>query len=282
MEVIPTVILGDGSQIPQVGIGVLRVPDSQTSSVVQSALDVGYRHIDTAAGYDNEAGVGQGLMAAGYADGEQRQQLWLTTKLKDSEQGYDPTLRAFDRQIALLRTDYIDMYMIHWPTPFDWRSDQTWKAFQRLRAEGRVRCLGVCNFLPEHMERLYQQTGEYPLVNQIELHPSWQQRETVAFCRQHGIAVESYSPLARGADLQAGNGLIERIAQTHAVTPAQVILRWHIQHGMIVIPKSVHRFRQKENIDVFSFSLSDNEMAQVDALDSPNRAGHDPLTFTYA
>lgn len=282
MEVIPTVILGDGSQIPQVGIGVLRVPDSQTSSVVQSALDVGYRHIDTAAGYDNEAGVGQGLMAAGYADGEQRQQLWLTTKLKDSEQGYDPTLRAFDRQIALLRTDYIDMYMIHWPTPFDWRSDQTWKAFQRLRAEGRVRCLGVCNFLPELMERLYQQTGEYPLVNQIELHPSWQQRETVAFCRQHGIAVESYSPLARGADLQAGNGLIERIAQTHAVTPAQVILRWHIQHGMIVIPKSVHRFRQKENIDVFSFSLSDNEMAQVDALDSPNRAGHDPLTFTYA
>ncbi|OZG50645.1 aldo/keto reductase [Bombiscardovia coagulans] len=282
MEVIPTVTLGDGSQIPQVGIGVLRVPDSQTSSVVQSALDVGYRHIDTAAGYDNEAGVGQGLMAAGYADGKQRQQLWLTTKLKDSEQGYDPTLRAFDRQIALLRTDYIDMYMIHWPTPFDWRSDQTWKAFQRLRAEGRVRCLGVCNFLPEHMERLCQQTGEYPLVNQIELHPSWQQRETVAFCRQHGIAIESYSPLARGADLQAGNGLIERIAQTHAVTPAQVILRWHIQHGMIVIPKSVHRFRQKENIDVFSFSLSDNEMAQVDALDSPNRAGHDPLTFTYA
>jgi diketogulonate reductase-like aldo/keto reductase len=191
-------------------------------------------------------------------------------------------LRAFDRQIALLKTDYVDMYMIHWPTPFDWRADQVWKAFQRLRDEGRVRSLGVCNFLPEHLRRLYQETGEYPTIDQIELHPTWQQRETVAFCRERGIAVEAYSPMARGSDLRAGNGIISRIAAAHDVSSAQIILRWHVENGTIIIPKSVHADRQRENLDLFAFHLSEDEHAQIDALDGPDRAGHDPLTFSYS
>ncbi|WP_317643659.1 aldo/keto reductase [Bombiscardovia apis] len=282
MRTIPNIELSNGSAIPQVGLGVLRVANDQTASVVRSALEVGYRHIDTAAGYDNEAGVGQGLAQAGYASGPKRSELWLTTKLKDSEQGYDSALAAFDRQLGLLQTDYVDMYMIHWPTPFNWRSGQTWKAFDRLRSEGRVASLGVCNFLPEHLERLYAETGEYPVINQIELHPTWQQRETVSYCKEHGIAVEAYSPLARGADLEAGGGVIEAIAQQHRVSPAQVILRWHIENGTIIIPKSVHHNRQQDNLNLFDFSLSESEHASIDALDSPKRAGHDPLTFTYA
>ena len=204
------------------------------------------------------------------------------TKLRDSEQGYDSALKAFDRQLGLLRLDYVDMYMLHWPTPFDWRSGETWKAFVRLREEGRVRTLGVCNFLPEHLDRLHEETGEYPAVNQIELHPTWQQREVVAYCKEHGIAVEAYSPMARGADLNAGSGAIERIAAAHGVSPAQTILRWHIENGTIIIPKSVHAERQRENLDLFGFELTADEHAAIDALDGPTRAGHDPLTFTYA
>ncbi|RBP99224.1 aldo/keto reductase [Bifidobacterium xylocopae] len=282
MGQVPGIGLNDGMVIPQVGLGVLRVEDERTDGVVESALAVGYRHIDTAAGYGNEAGVGRGLVRAGYADGDRRKDLWLTTKLKDSEQGYDSTLRAFDRQIGALGTDYVDMYMIHWPTPFDWRADRTWRAFDRLRGEGRVRTLGVCNFLPDHLERLHAETGEYPSVDQIELHPSWQQRDTVAYCKERGIAVEAYSPLARGADLEAGDGVIGRIARSHGVSPAQVILRWHIENGTIIIPKSVHRRRQEENLDLFSFRLGADEHEAIDALDGPIRAGHDPMTFTYA
>ncbi|BDR53466.1 2,5-didehydrogluconate reductase [Bombiscardovia nodaiensis] len=282
MASVPSIQLSDGRRIPQVGLGVLRVESSETGSVVRSALQVGYRHIDTAAGYGNEDGVGQGLLEAGYASGQKRADLWLTTKLKDSEQGYDSALRAFDRQLGLLKSNYVDLYMIHWPTPFDWRADQTWKAFTRLREEGRARSLGVCNFLPEHLERLHAETGEYPVINQIELHPTWQQRKTVAYCREHNIAVEAYSPLARGADLEAGGDLLGRIARSHSVSVAQVILRWHIENGTIIIPKSVHRQRQEENLDLFGFALTADEHALIDGLDGPTRAGHDPLTFTYA
>ena len=240
------------------------------------------RHIDGAAGYNNEAGVGRALKNAGFTQGENRKNLWVTTKLRDSEQGYDSARKAFDRQLGLLQLDYVDMYMLHWPTPFDWRSGETWKAFDEFRAEGRVRTLGVCNFLPEHLERLHKETGEYPAVDQIELHPTWQQREVVAYCKEHGIAVEAYSPMARGADLNAGDGVIARIAEAHGVTPAQVILRWHIENGTIIIPKSVHADRQKQNLDLFGFVLSPAEHAAIDALDGPTRAGHDPMTFTYA
>lgn len=279
---VPMIRLHDGAEIPQVGLGVLRIDDEGVTPVVESALAAGYRHIDGAAGYNNEGGVGRALVNAGYATGERRRDLWVTTKLRDSEQGYDSALKAFDRQIGLLQLEYVDMYMIHWPTPFDWRSGETWKAFVRLREEGRVRTLGVCNFLPEHLERLHEETGEWPTVNQIELHPTWQQREVTAFCREHGIAVEAYSPMARGADLNAGNGTIERIAAAHGVSPAQVILRWHIENGTIIIPKSVHVERQRENLNLFGFALTEEEHTAIDALDGPTRAGHDPLTFSYA
>lgn len=278
----PMVTLSDGNLIPQIGLGVLRIDDEGVTPVVESALEAGYRHIDGAAGYNNEAGVGRALRNAGFTQGEHRKNLWVTTKLRDSEQGYDSARKAFDRQLSLLQLDYVDMYMLHWPTPFDWRSGETWKAFQEFRAEGRVRTLGVCNFMPEHLDRLYGETGEYPAVNQIELHPTWQQREVVEYCKAHGIAVEAYSPMARGADLNAGNGTIERIAAAHGVTPAQVILRWHIENGTIIIPKSTHAERQKQNLDLFGFALAPEEHAAIDALDGPTRAGHDPMTFTYA
>lgn len=278
----PMITLNDGNLIPQIGLGVLRIDDEGVTSVVEGALEVGYRHIDGAAGYNNEAGVGRALKNTGFSQGELRKSLWVTTKLRDSEQGYDSARKAFDRQLDLLQLDYVDMYMLHWPTPFDWRSSETWKAFQEFRAEGRVRTLGVCNFLPEHLARLHEETGEYPAVNQIELHPTWQQREVVEYCKAHGIAVEAYSPMARGADLNAGNGMIERIAAAHGVTPAQVILRWHIENETIIIPKSAHAERQKQNLDLFGFVLTPEEHAAIDALDGPTRAGHDPMTFTYA
>ena len=278
----PMVTLSDGNLIPQIGLGVLRIDDEGVTPVVESALEAGYRHIDGAAGYNNEAGVGRALQNAGFTQGENRKNLWVTTKLRDSEQGYDSARKAFDRQLGLLQLDYVDMYMLHWPTPFNWRSGETWKAFDEFRAEGRVRTLGVCNFLPEHLERLHKETGEYPAVNQIELHPTWQQREVVAYCKAHNIAVEAYSPMARGADLNAGDGVIERIARAHGVTEAQVILRWHIENGTIIIPKSVHADRQRQNLDLFGFVLDPDEHAAIDALDGPTRAGHDPMTFTYA
>ena len=277
---IPLITLHDGTKIPQIGLGVLRIDDEGVVPVVESALEVGYRHIDGAAGYNNEEGVGRALAVTGYNTGEKRASLWMTTKLRDSEQGYDSAMRAFDHSLELLQLDYVDMYMIHWPTPFDWRSDETWKAFRTLREDGRVRTLGVCNFMPEHLDRLFDETGEYPTVNQIELHPTWQQRDVVEYCRAHNIAVEAYSPMARGADL--ANGVVERIAEAHGVTPAQVILRWHIENGTIIIPKSVHAERQRENLGLFGFALTPEEHAQIDALDGPTRAGHDPMTFTYA
>lgn len=283
---VPRIALSDGNTIPQVGLGVLRIDDEQVVPVVDSALQAGYRHIDGAAGYDNEGGVGRALAHAGVAgkdaDPERRAAVWVTTKLKDSNQGYDSALAAFEGQLSLLQLDYVDMYMIHWPTPFDWRAADTWRAFDRLRGEHRVRTLGVCNFMVSDLERLHRETGEYPAVNQIELHPTWQQRDVVKFCRDHNIAVEAYSPMARGADLNAGNGTIERIAQAHGVSPAQVILRWHIENDTIIIPKSVHADRQRENLDLFGFSLTAEEHAQIDALDGPTRAGHDPATFSYA
>ena len=278
----PMITLSDGNLIPQIGLGVLRIDDEGVTPVVESALEAGYRHIDGAAGYNNEAGVGRALKNAGFTQGENRKNLWVTTKLRDSEQGYDSARKAFDRQLGLLQLDYVDMYMLHWPTPFDWRSTDTWKAFVKLRDEGMARTLGVCNFMPADLKRLHEETGAWPAVNQIELHPTWQQREVVAFCKEHGIAVEAYSPMARGADLNAGDGVIARIAEAHGVTPAQVILRWHIENGTIIIPKSVHADRQKQNLDLFGFVLSPAEHAAIDALDGPTRAGHDPMTFTYA
>ncbi len=274
--------LNDGRSIPQIGVGVLRIENGDVSEVVEDALQVGYTHIDTAAGYGNEDGVGVGIERCGYSTGEQREKLWLTTKLRDSEQGYDSALRAFERQLGLLRTDYIDMYMIHWPTPFDWRSEETWKAFARLRDESVVRTLGVCNFMPSDLERLYQAVGEYPAVNQIELHPTFQQRNVVEYCAEHGIAVQAYSPMARGADLTVGGERLEEIARAHQATVAQIILAWHLAHGTIIIPKSVHKERLIENLASSTIALSQEDIEFIDSLDTPHRAGHDPATFSYS
>ena len=274
--------LNDGRSIPQIGVGVLRIENGDVSEVVEDALQVGYTHIDTAAGYGNEDGVGVGIERCGYSTGEQREKLWLTTKLRDSEQGYDSALRAFERQLGLLRTDYIDMYMIHWPTPFDWRSEETWKAFARLRDESVVRTLGVCNFMPSDLERLYQAVGEYPAVNQIELHPTFQQRNVVEYCAEHGIAVQAYSPMARGADLTVGGERLEEIARAHQATVAQIILAWHLAHGTIIIPKSVHKESLIENLPSSTIALSQEDIEFIDSLDTPHRAGHDPATFSYS
>lgn len=278
----PLLRLRDGNLIPQIGLGVLRVENGRTADVVEGALRAGYRHIDAAAGYGNEREVGEGLKRLGFDKGELRKSLWITTKVKDTNQGYDSTLRAFDEQISDLGLEYVDMYMIHWPTPFDWRSADTWRAFRKLRSEGRIRTLGVCNFLPEHLERLADEVGELPAIDQIELHPTFQHRDVVEYCENKGIVVEAYEPLARTADLHAGDGLIDRLAQAHQVSNAQIILRWHLQKGYVLIPKSVHLNRQVENASILDFSLSDEEMAEIDSLNTATRVGHDPLTFSYA
>ena len=273
---IPRIPLAGGSRIPQVGLGVLRIPPDQTQQVVEQALGVGYRHVDTAAGYDNEAGVGAALAASGLP----RQDVWITTKVRDSDQGYEQTLQAFERQRRALGVDYVDLYLIHWPVPQKDLYVPTWRAFIKLRDEGLVREIGVCNFLPEHLDRLVAETGVAPAVNQIELHPTFQQRAVQAAARAHGAVVEAYSPLARGADL--GSGVLEGIAAAHGVSPAQVALRWHVDHGVVVIPKTVHVERMRENLDLFGFDLTAEESARIDALDSDERRGHDPRTYSYS
>ncbi|MFD0705660.1 aldo/keto reductase [Alloscardovia venturai] len=278
----PYISLHDGNRIPQIGAGVLRIDNGDVARVVEDALEVGYRHIDTAAGYGNEEGVGLGLEHAGFAKGVNREHLWLTTKLRDSQQGYDSALRACESQLKLLRVDYLDMYMIHWPTPFDWRSEETWKAFTQLRDAGVIKTLGVCNFMPSDLDRLYTATGEYPAVNQIELHPTFQQQEVVDYCVQHHIAVQAYSPMARGADLTAGGEKLIKIAEDHDATVAQVILAWHLEKGTIIIPKSVHKTRLKENFESMHVELTRSEMEYIDSLDTHERAGHDPATFSYS
>ena len=279
---VPRITLSDGSRIPQIGLGVLRIGNGDVSAVVRAALESGYRHIDTAAGYGNEAGTGDGIRCAGFAAGKPRESLWVTTKVRDSQQGYDQTLRAFDAQLKSLALDYIDMYMIHWPTPFNWRSGDTWRAMAQLRSQGLVKSIGVCNFMPEHLDRLYGEVGEYPVINQIELHPTWQQRQTVEYCIRHDIAVQAYSPMARGADLTAGGGIIRKIAKAHHKTEAQVILRWHIENRTVIIPKTTHRARMAENLSLFDFALTPDEHKAINSLDSPQRAGHDPYTFSYS
>jgi 2,5-diketo-D-gluconate reductase A len=270
---IPSVALHDGVEIPQLGFGVFQVPPEDTQEVVEEALASGYRHIDTAGAYRNEAGVGKAVAAAGVA----REDVFVTTKLWNSAQGYDSTLAAFEKSLERLGMDRVDLYLIHWPVPSEDRYLDTWRAFERIHGEGRSRSIGVSNFRVEDLERLEGEAERLPTVNQIELHPSLQQAELRAWHADHGIATEAWSPLAQGALLD--DGTIETIAAHHRKTPAQTILRWHLQIGNVVIPKSVTPERIRENVDVFDFELSEDDMAALARLDAGERIGPDPATF---
>jgi 2,5-diketo-D-gluconate reductase A len=270
---IPTVALHDGVEIPQLGFGVFQVPPEETRQVVEEALADGYRHIDTAAAYRNEAGVGEAIAAAGL----DRDEVFVTTKLWNSEQGYDSTLAAFDKSLERLGLDRVDLYLIHWPMPTEDRYLNTWRAFERIHEEGRARSIGVSNFRVEDLERLEAEAEKLPTVNQIELHPSLQQADLRAWHADHDIVTEAWSPLARGARLD--DDTIATIAAHHEKTPAQTILRWHLQIGNVVIPKSVTPERIRENIDVFDFELSEDDIAAIARLDAGERTGPDPATF---
>lgn len=273
MTVSPSITLNNGVSIPQLGLGVFEVPPAGAQRVVETALEAGYRHIDTAAAYNNESGVGAAIKASGLP----RQEVFVTTKLRNGNQGYSEALVAYDESCARLGLEQIDLYLIHWPYPSADRYVDSWRALERLYAEQRLRAVGVSNFLPEHLERLLAETALVPAVNQIELHPTHQQREVADYSRAHSIAVESYSPLGRGADLE--HPTVVGLAETYSKTPAQVVLRWHLQRGYIVIPKSSSADRIKSNFDVFSFSLSDDEVNSITAMERGNRIGGDPKTF---
>jgi 2,5-diketo-D-gluconate reductase A len=270
---IPTVALHDGVEIPQLGFGVFQVPPEDTQEVVEEALASGYRHIDTAGAYRNEAGVGAAIAAAGLA----RDEVFVTTKLWNSAQGYDSTLAAFDKSLERLGFDYVDLYLIHWPVPSEDRYLDTWRAFERIQEEGRSRSIGVSNFRVEDLERLQAEAEKLPTVNQIELHPRLQQGELRAWHADHGIATEAWSPLAQGALLSEDT--IATIAAHHEKTAAQAILRWHLQLGNVVIPKSATPERIRENIEVFDFELSEDDLAAIVRLDAGERTGPDPATF---
>ncbi|MGE5564707.1 MAG: aldo/keto reductase [Parcubacteria group bacterium] len=271
MSIQPSVTLNDGRSIPQFGLGVWQTPQDVAADVVRTALEAGYRHVDTAAIYGNERGVGEGLRASGLP----REQVFITTKLWNDRQGYDEALTAFDHSLERLGVDYIDLYLIHWPAPKRDRYADAWRALVRIKEDGRARSIGVSNFKPHHLERIVGETGVTPAVNQVELHPRWQQRELREFNARHGIATESWSPLGQGTLLS--DPIIGRIAEKHGRTPAQVIIRWHLDSGLIVIPKSVTPSRIRENIAVFDFQLDEDDMSAMARLDSPRgRIGPDP------
>jgi 2,5-diketo-D-gluconate reductase A len=270
---IPSLTLHDGVEIPQLGFGVFQVPPEETQSVVELALEAGYRHIDTAAAYRNERGVGGAIATSGLP----REEVFVTTKLWNSQQGYDSALAAIEASLGRLGFDYVDLYLIHWPVPSEDRFVETWRAFERINEEGRARTIGVSNFRIEDLERLEAQTDTRPTVNQIELHPRFQQVELRAWQADRQIATEAWSPLAQGDLLD--DETIAEIAARHGKTPAQAILRWHLQLGNIVIPKSVTPERIRENLELFDFELSGEDMAAIKGLDSGERIGPDPANF---
>jgi 2,5-diketo-D-gluconate reductase A len=275
----PLVTLNDGNSMPQVGLGVWQTPPEDTERAVATALEAGYRHVDTAAGYFNEREVGKAVTASGLA----REDVFVTTKLRNAGQGYDSTLAAFDTSMKHLgfsgSADYLDLYLIHWPMPAKNLFVDTFKAFAHLRDRGRIRSIGVSNFEPEHLRILVDSTGIVPAVNQIELHPLLQQQELREVHAQLGIATEAWSPLGQGSLLS--NPTVTAVADAHGKTPAQVLIRWHIQLRNIVIPKSVTPERIVSNFDVFDFELTEQDMASISSLGDGTRLGPDPRTFNF-
>jgi 2,5-diketo-D-gluconate reductase A len=271
---IPNVTLNNGVTMPQLGYGVFQVPDEETAEAVSEALRAGYRSIDTAKIYGNERGVAQAVRESGIP----REELFVTTKVWNDDQGYDEALRAFDTSLDKLGLDYLDLYLIHWPAPSAGRYVDTWRALEKVLADGRVRAIGVSNFQPAHLRRLFEETGTVPAVNQIELHPYLQQAELRALHAERGIATEAWSPLAKGGELLA-DPVVTELAERHGRTPAQVVLRWHLQLGNVVIPKSVTPARIRENLDVFGFELGAQDLAALGTLERGHRTGPDPDRF---
>ncbi|MGH6909252.1 MAG: aldo/keto reductase [Phenylobacterium sp.] len=270
----PLVILNDGRPMPQLGLGVWQSPREVTAQAVRVALEAGYRSVDTAAVYRNEAEVGEGVRASGL----DRAEVFVTTKLWNDDQGYDEAQRALEASLKRLKMDYVDLYLIHWPAPGQDRYVEAWKALVRLREEGRARSIGVSNFAAPHLERIIGETGQTPAVNQIELHPRFQQADLRAAHKRLGIATESWSPLGQGALLS--DPVVARVAAKHGKTPAQTVIRWHLDLGLIVIPKSVTPARIAQNFDVFDFKLDEQDLADMAALDDPDgRIGPNPLLF---
>jgi diketogulonate reductase-like aldo/keto reductase len=273
MSAVPNVALHDGVEIPQLGFGVFQVPPAETKTAVETALAAGYRHIDTAAAYRNEAGVAAAIAESGIA----REDLFITTKLWNSEQGFDSTLAAFNKSLEALDTTYVDLYLIHWPMPTEGKFLDTWRAFERIKAEGGARSIGVSNFRIPDLEKLRAEADEQPTINQIELHPYLQQEELRAWHAEHEVVTEAWSPIAQGAVLD--DETLETIAAHHQRTTAQVVLRWHIQLGNVVIPKSVTPERVRENFEIFDFELTEDDLAAIARLDRGERTGPDPSTF---
>jgi 2,5-diketo-D-gluconate reductase A len=270
----PTVTLNDGNRMPQLGFGVFQVPNEETAAAVSAAFEAGYRAIDTAAMYRNEEGVAKAIADSGIP----RDELFITTKLNNDGHGYDDALRAFEASRTRLRLDYVDLYLIHWPLPAQDRYVDTWRAFEKLRSDGLARSIGVSNFQPAHLQRLLDETDVVPALNQIELHPYLTQEALRAFDAEHGIATEAWSPIAKGGELLS-DPAITALAEKYGKTPAQVVIRWHLQLGNVVIPKSVTPARIKENIDVFDFELADDDVTSISELNRDERTGPDPDTF---
>ncbi len=270
---VPHLDLRDAGAIPQLGFGVFQVPPQDTADVTSRAFEAGYRHIDTAAAYGNEEGVGQAVRDAGL----DREEVFVTTKCFNNDHGYDEATKAFHASLDRLGLDYVDLYLIHWPVPARDRYVDTWKAFIELRSQGLVRSIGVSNFQPAHLERLISETDVTPSVNQVELHPLFQQAGLRGEHDELGVLTEAWSPLAQGEVLD--DPVITEIAEAHGKTPGQVVIRWHLQLGNVVIPKSVTPERIEENFDVFDFELGDDEMEAFEDLESGERIGPDPDTF---
>jgi len=271
MPSIPQLSFHDGGTIPQVGFGVFQIPEDETFDAVTSALDAGYRHLDTARAYDNERAVGRAIAESGL----DREDVFLTTKCWNDDQGYDAALAAFDASLERLDVDYLDLYLIHWPMPKRDLYVDTWRAFEKIHADGRVRHIGVSNFQVPHLRRLMDETDTVPVINQIEMHPWLQQEELRAFHAEHDILSEAWSPIAQGGDYLRDPTIVE-IAERHDVTPAQVILRWHLDLGNVIIPKSVNPDRMASNIDLFGFRLDDEDHVKIAKLDEGTRTGPDP------
>jgi 2,5-diketo-D-gluconate reductase A len=276
---VPSIELNDGNHIPQLGFGVFQVPPDDTADAVKTALEIGYRHIDTAEMYQNEKGVGQGIRDAGV----DRADVYVTSKLNNGFHEPDAARRAFDKSLELLGFDYVDLFLIHWPLPTLYDGDyvSTWRVLEEFKADGRARSIGVSNFQVAHLERLAEETDTVPAVNQIEVHPYFGNEDVRAFDGRHGIATEAWSPIAQGAVLD--DPVITRIAEAVGRTPAQVVLRWHIQRGDIVFPKSVTPQRVKENYELFDFELSSVDVNAINELDKgeEGRTGPNPDKFDY-